>query len=61
VVPFSRHGAVLARRIPGAELLAVDGGGHVAIFTHRALVKARVDAFLRARAPIGSQGGTGQL
>jgi pimeloyl-ACP methyl ester carboxylesterase len=51
VVPFAQHGAVLARRIPGAELLQIDGGEHVAIFTHRAPIKARVDAFLRAHAP----------
>jgi pimeloyl-ACP methyl ester carboxylesterase len=51
VVPFAQHGAVLARRIPGAELLAVEGGEHVAIFTHRRLVQPRVDAFLRAHAP----------
>jgi pimeloyl-ACP methyl ester carboxylesterase len=51
VVPFARHGAVLARRIPGAELLALDGGEHVALFTHRPLVQARLEAFLRAHAP----------
>jgi pimeloyl-ACP methyl ester carboxylesterase len=50
VVPFDRHGAVLARRIPRAELLAVEGGEHVALFTHRALVRDRVRAFLRAHA-----------
>jgi pimeloyl-ACP methyl ester carboxylesterase len=51
VVPFAHHGAVLAKRIPGAELLAIEGGEHVAIFTHRALIQARVEAFLRAQAP----------
>ncbi|MCC6994621.1 MAG: alpha/beta fold hydrolase [Deltaproteobacteria bacterium] len=50
-VPFARHGAALARRIPGAELLALEGGEHVALFTHRALIKPRMDAFLRAHAP----------
>jgi len=53
VVPFARHGAILARRIPGAELLAVEGGDHVALFTHRAVIQARVDGFLRAHAPAG--------
>jgi pimeloyl-ACP methyl ester carboxylesterase len=53
VVPFARHGAVLGRRIPGAELLAVEGGEHVAIFTHRSLIRARVNEFLRAHAPGG--------
>lgn len=50
-VPFAQHGAVLARRIPGAELLALEGGEHVALFTHRAVITPRVDAFLRAHAP----------
>lgn len=47
VVPFEQHGAFLARRIPGAELLAIENGRHVAIFTHLALVRARVARFLR--------------
>jgi pimeloyl-ACP methyl ester carboxylesterase len=51
VVPFAQHGAVLARRIPGCELLAIDGGEHVVVFTHRAVIVPRVDAFLRSHAP----------
>lgn len=47
-VPYAEHGNVLAARIPGAELLAVEGGEHVAIFTHRREVQARVSDFLRA-------------
>jgi hypothetical protein len=27
-----RHGVALARRIPGAELLALDGGAHFTVF-----------------------------
>jgi pimeloyl-ACP methyl ester carboxylesterase len=50
-VPFARHGALLARRIPGAELLAIEGGDHFAVFTHRPQIRARVDAFLRAHVP----------
>jgi pimeloyl-ACP methyl ester carboxylesterase len=46
-----RHGEALAARIPGAELLTVEGGRHVSIFTHRDVVRARVTAFLRAHAP----------
>lgn len=46
LVPFEKHGQVLAARIPGARLLAVDGGEHVAIFTHRDRVKAEVGEFL---------------
>jgi pimeloyl-ACP methyl ester carboxylesterase len=47
LVPFEQHGAKFAARILGAQLLAVEGGEHVAIFTHRELVKQRVMEFLR--------------
>lgn len=47
-VPFAQHGKVLAERIPGAELLAIEGGEHAAIFTDRRLVRERVSRFLRA-------------
>jgi pimeloyl-ACP methyl ester carboxylesterase len=50
LVPFARHGRALASRIPGAELLALEGGEHAAIFTHRGEARARVTAFLRAHA-----------
>jgi pimeloyl-ACP methyl ester carboxylesterase len=56
-VPFAQHGKVLAERIPGAELVALEGGAHVAIFTHRDEARARVVRFLAAHAtttPIGS-------
>ena len=46
-VPFEKHGKALAARIPGAELLPVEGGEHVAIFTHRDVVRPKVTAFLR--------------
>jgi pimeloyl-ACP methyl ester carboxylesterase len=49
-VPFERHGKVLAERIPGAELVALRGGDHVAIFTHREEATARVARFLAAHA-----------
>jgi pimeloyl-ACP methyl ester carboxylesterase len=49
------HAERAARRIPRAELLSVEGGEHVAIFTHRDEVRARVTAFLRRHgAPHGS-------
>lgn len=35
------------RRVPHAELLTVEGGEHVTIFTHRNLVRARVTAFMQ--------------
>lgn len=46
VAPFDPHGLALARRIPGAESLFIEGGEHVTIFTHRAEVRPRVGAFL---------------
>ncbi len=52
MVPFARHGRQLAARIPGAELLAVEGGEHVSIFTHRDLVRRRVTRFLAEHAPL---------
>ncbi len=45
------HGQALSARIPGADLLAIEGGEHVSIFTHRDLVRARALPFLRAHAP----------
>jgi pimeloyl-ACP methyl ester carboxylesterase len=50
LVPFERNGAVLARRIPGAKLLVLEGGEHAAIFTHRHEAQATVTAFLAANA-----------
>ena len=51
LVPYEQHGKVLAARIPGAELLTVEGGEHVSIFTDRDRCQARVAAFLKDRAP----------
>jgi pimeloyl-ACP methyl ester carboxylesterase len=48
VVPLAQGGQQLAARIPGAELVQLEGGDHVAIFTHHAEVRARVTRFLRA-------------
>lgn len=50
LLPFERHGRVLAARIPGAALAAAAGGDHVAIFTHHAELRPRVLAFLRGHA-----------
>ncbi|WNG22177.1 alpha/beta hydrolase [Cystobacter fuscus] len=41
----------LAARVPGAELLTLDGGEHSCIFTHRDEVRARVGHFLGVHAP----------
>jgi len=45
MVPFAIHARALTR-IPGAELLAIEGGEHVSILTHRREVQARVSRFL---------------
>lgn len=47
LVPFEEHGKRLATEIPGAKLLAAEGGEHVTIFTHRSEVQTRVSEFLR--------------
>lgn len=44
VVPFTQAEAA-ARRLPRARLVALDGGGHVALFTHLHEVRASVAGF----------------
>lgn len=46
-VQFEVHAKTYVSRVPHAELLAVDGGEHVAIFTHRKLVRTGVSAFMQ--------------
>lgn len=50
VVPF-RHAQAVAEQVPQAELLAIEGGEHVCLFTHRDVVRARVLSFLAAHVP----------
>jgi pimeloyl-ACP methyl ester carboxylesterase len=50
VAPFAL-GREMAARAPGAELCALEGGGHAAIFTHRDEARSRVGTFLCAHAP----------
>lgn len=47
LVPIANHGQAAARRIPGAELVVLEGGEHAAIFSHRDEARSRVTAFLR--------------
>jgi pimeloyl-ACP methyl ester carboxylesterase len=51
LLPFQAHGKKLASEIPGARLLAVEGGGHGAIFTHRDAVRSSVVSFLEDANP----------
>lgn len=46
VVPFGEHGAVLAARLPQAQLVTAEDGDHVFLFTHRSLVSNAAAAFL---------------
>ena len=50
VVPFA-HGEAVAKTVPGAEFLAIEGGEHVSLFTHLEQVRARVGAFLLEHSP----------
>lgn len=46
LVQYELHAKTYARRVPQVELLTVEGGEHVAIFTHRTLVRSKVMAFM---------------
>jgi len=46
LVQFDKHVKQYETRIPGAEILAVKGGEHVAIFTHRKIIREKVNAFM---------------
>lgn len=50
MVPYTIHARALASRIPNAELLTIEGGEHVSIFTHRREVRAHVARFLQQHA-----------
>jgi len=45
IVPFG-HARRAAERIPGAALLAIEGAGHLALFTHLETIQRRAAAFL---------------
>jgi pimeloyl-ACP methyl ester carboxylesterase len=45
IVPFA-HARRVADEAPNAELMAIEGGEHVSIFTHIDEIRARVEAFL---------------
>jgi pimeloyl-ACP methyl ester carboxylesterase len=55
VVPYPQHAVPLATRIPGAELLTVEGGDHVSIFTHHDACKARAVRFLSDLEPAAAR------
>ncbi|MCP4603375.1 MAG: alpha/beta hydrolase [Proteobacteria bacterium] len=47
LVQFDVHANLYKARVPNAELLAVDGGEHVAIFTHRNMIRDKVGEFMQ--------------
>jgi pimeloyl-ACP methyl ester carboxylesterase len=51
LVSYEEHAQRLAARIPSVRLLTIENGEHVAIFTHRDVVRAEVAQFLREHAP----------
>ena len=55
VVPFEQHARSFESRIPGAQLLAIEGGEHACVFTHRNEIKDCVSAFLNANFSHGSK------
>jgi pimeloyl-ACP methyl ester carboxylesterase len=52
VVPFA-HGEAVAKAVPGAEFLVIEGGEHVSLFTHLEEVSVRVGEFLFEHSPPG--------
>ncbi len=46
-VPFAQAKG-LADRVPGAELLTIEGGEHVSLFTHLHEIRTRIRQFLEA-------------
>jgi pimeloyl-ACP methyl ester carboxylesterase len=60
IVSFS-HARAVADRVPGAEVVAIKGGEHVCLFTHRELIRHRVANLLaergvRPQARVGARG-----
>jgi pimeloyl-ACP methyl ester carboxylesterase len=52
-VPFS-HSRFLADNVPGARLLAIEGGRHLSIVTHKEIALTGVYRFLLEHAPAES-------
>jgi pimeloyl-ACP methyl ester carboxylesterase len=48
VVPHE-HGETVARRVPDAQILRIDGGGHLCVVTHKEIVIPTVMNFLEER------------
>lgn len=57
LVPYATHAQSLVARVPGAQLVTLEGGEHTAIFSHRHEAQARVIQFLGEHAPAFSVAG----
>jgi len=60
MLSYADHARAFEARIPGAEMLTIEGGGHASLFTHRDRVRGAVTAFLRERAPNPGEDRPGQ-
>jgi pimeloyl-ACP methyl ester carboxylesterase len=47
LVQFEVHARMYETRVPKVELLTIEGGEHVAIFTHRDVVRKKVSDFMQ--------------
>lgn len=47
IVNFEMNVKIYEKRLSNAEILAIDGGEHVAIFTHRNIVRGKVVEFMQ--------------
>jgi len=47
LVPYDVHAKLYAQRVPQTQLVTVENGEHVAIFTHRDLVRPQVQRFMQ--------------
>jgi pimeloyl-ACP methyl ester carboxylesterase len=56
VATAPEHSRTLAERIPGAELVWIDGAGHHTPIEEPAAVTRALEAFLARVAPVGAAG-----
>ncbi len=47
LLPHDIHVKMFGERIPGVEIFSVEGGEHVAVFTHREEIREKVSAFMQ--------------
>ena len=47
LLDFKTNTETYKTRVPHTEILAVEGGEHVAIFTHRKMIREKVEVFMR--------------